>query len=210
MLPDDSKQALIRDLTNAESKREERGCLAKVETIRFLKEKALPGLHAYAIRYTSTTHQQWDEVRCFIQNAHEAAEVRHTSTTHHQWDGANRITQVTHATMCIRQTSFGGRGKTENRFVTTEEERIEHGSQPWIKLSAMEGAGHWLLYGNLIANGHDVASVRMIPTSGQVEEDEIDDGFVLFLSQGSPPIAFELYSPSHTLVGKQLWEFDPL
>ena len=210
MLPDDSKQALIRDLTNTKSKREEQGCLAKVETIRFLKEKALPGLHAYAVRYTSTTQQQWDEVRCFIQNAPEAGEVCHTSTTQQQWDGANLITHVTHATMRLQQTLFGGRGKTENRGVTTEEERIEHGSQPWIKLSAMEGSGHWLLYGTLIANGHDVASVRMIPPSGQVEEDEIHDGFVFFLSQGSPPIAFELYSPSHTLVGKQLWEFDPL
>ncbi|HZU67985.1 MAG TPA: hypothetical protein VFA09_11975 [Ktedonobacteraceae bacterium] len=186
MSTNDPKQVIIDYLSNTKSRREERGVLAQVETILFLKEKILPNLQAYAVRYMSTTGQQWDEAYCILPASDQ--------------DVAG-----------IWPTSSGFRLKTENRLATTEEERGKHGSQPWIKLSGGEVvAGYWFLYGHLIANGYDVAHVRMIPASGPVEEDEVYDGVILLLSPCSPPIEFEFYNPSHTLIGKQLWDVAPL
>ncbi|HEU5383916.1 MAG TPA: hypothetical protein VFV38_51630 [Ktedonobacteraceae bacterium] len=183
-----SKQALIDYLTNARSKREERGCLAQIETILFLKEKVTPDYHAYAVRYTSTTGQQWEEAWCMRANPDRVPE--------NAW---------------VWPTGTGSRTKAENRFVTTEDEQRAHESQPWIRLSGEEKPeGYWFLHGYLIANGYDVARVRMVPASGSVEVDEVQDGFVLFLKQCSLPIEFELYSPSHALIGKQRWDFEPL
>ena len=176
---DTSKQKFIAYLTNTKTKREEHGCLAQAETILFLKEKELPDAHAYAVRYTSTTGQQWDEAHCFLHAPHEGAG--------------------------IRSTSFGIREKTADRFVATEEECTLHGSKPWVKLSGGERDGYWLVYGHVITNGYDVAHVRMIPASGQMEEEEIHDGLVFFLSRCSPPMTFELYDLAHIAVEKQAW-----
>jgi hypothetical protein len=164
MSTDDPRQVVIDYLSDKKFQREKRGCLAKVETILFLKVKALPNLHAYAVRYTSTTDQQWDEA-CLVQNMNGS------------W-----------------RCSSGFRGRTEDRFATTKEERVKNGSQPWIKVSATEESGYWFIYGNVIANNYDIASIRMVSaTSGQIEEDETHDGLVLFLSKCSLPIEFEFY-----------------
>jgi len=67
-------------------------------------------------------------------------------------------------------------------------------------------SGYRFLVGYLTGNDQDVASVRMIPSVGTVEEDEVQDNTVLFLSEYTPPIIFEFYSPSHTLIATQLWD----
>ncbi len=95
--------------------------------------------------------------------------------------------------------------KTADRFVATEEEHTVHGSQPWINLSGGERDGYWLVYGHVITNGYDVTHVRMIPASGQMEEEEIHDGLVFLLSRCSLPMTFELYDLAHIVVGKQVW-----
>lgn len=93
----------------------------------------------YAVRYTSTTGQQWDEAHCVVENS----------------EGVWRC-------------SNGCRRKTENRFLTSEDDREKYASQPWINLSAgpTEEGGYWYVYGDVIENGHHVARIGMIPTSG--------------------------------------------
>jgi hypothetical protein len=204
----DPKQAVIDMITNSnpQMKREERGILANPGSIHFLKEKNHQHIYAYVVRYTSTTNQQWYETSYVIQ----------------QQDGS-----------FTRQCCVYCRA--EDRFLADQHQPLlgvsTGGGKPVIQTIAQQGsregneAKHTLtmgsssiyyepagdvsdlfLVGYLTANDQEVASVRMIPRVGSVEEDEVQDNTVLFLSTWSPPITFEFYSPSHSLIATQLWD----
>lgn len=177
----DPRQAIIDYLSNSQSPREKKGYLAKAETVSFLKQKAFPDLQVHAVRYTSTTNQQWDEAISVIKREDS-----------------------------LWQCSRSFRGKTEARFLITEEDRSKNEGQPWIKISATEELGYWFLYGNIITNDLNVVSVRMVPNGEQPEEEKVNDNLVLFVTKSSPPIEFEFYDPNHILLGKQLWGFTTL
>ena len=88
----------------------------------------------------------------------------------------------------------------------TKEERDT--SQPWVRLGSFLGRGGtpFCAGGRVIDHGFGVAQVRLIGSNGLVLEDQVEHGFVLFLTdqeiQG--PIEAELYDRSGRLVGKQV------
>jgi hypothetical protein len=61
--------------------------------------------------------------------------------------------------------------------------------------------------GHVIDNGLDVARVRLTGSNGQVLEDTVDDGLVLFVTDQKVrvPVQIELYNRSGEVVGKHIW-----
>ncbi|HJT55358.1 MAG TPA: hypothetical protein VJ761_02595 [Ktedonobacteraceae bacterium] len=181
MATDDPKHAIIEWLSDppeslAKMKREQ-GVLAEAATIQFLKVKSRGQLHLHAVQYESTTKQQWDET-CYVER--DTAGFWHVK-------GSLRT-------------------KRENRYMVTEEDRKKYPSQPWVKLSGSEGSRCFFLLGYIIDNGFDVTRVRLIASTGQVEEDSVQDGLVLFLIDHPFPLPLEveLYNHSNTLIGRQM------
>ncbi|HZU67933.1 MAG TPA: hypothetical protein VFA09_11710 [Ktedonobacteraceae bacterium] len=182
MVTGNPKQTIIEWLSNpsesfAKAKRD-LGNLAEVGTIHFLKSKTHRQLQLYAVQYESTSKQQWIEICCVEQDASGSWQVKSSLRT-----------------------------KKENRYMVTEEDRKRYLSQPWVKLSGSEGPGCFFLLGYIIDNDFNVTRVRLTTSTGQVEEDEVQDGLVLFLiNQPFPlPLEVELYNHSNALLGKQTW-----
>lgn len=214
----DPKQAVIDMLTNSnpQMKREERGILAKPESIHFLKEKNHQYVHAYVVRFTSTTNQQWYETSYVIQNADgsftrqsgiysKAENCFLTDKVAQPWlnvasGGGKPVIQTP-----AQKESSKGTVIQETREGDVTKHTVRIGSTSIYYDPARDVGGYRFLVGYLTANDQDVASVRMIPSVGAVEEDEVQDNIVLFLSEYTPPIIFEFYSPSHTLIATQTW-----
>lgn len=221
----DPKQAVINTLTNSnpQMKREERGILAKSESILFLKEKNHQYVHAYVVRYTSTTNQQWYDTSYVIQNADGSFTRQcgvYCKAEHRFLTDKDAQVMYQHPPQLIVS---GGGGKPVIQTISQKESMrgkivqetiegnvVKHtlriGSASIYYEPAGDVSDYRFLVGYLTANGQDVASVRMIPSVGPIEEDEVQDNTVLFLSEYSPPITFEFYSPSHTLIATQLWD----
>jgi hypothetical protein len=220
----DPKQAVINTLTNSnpQMKREERGILAEPESILFLKEKNHQYVHAYVVCYTSTTNQQWYDTSYVIQNT-DGSFTRRCGVYCKAEDRflADKEAQVIHQfSPQLRLSTGGGKpiiqtsAQKESMRGTLVQETIEGnvtkhtlriGSSSIYYEPAGDVSDYRFLVGNLTANGQEVASVRMIPRVGSVEEDKVQDNTVLFLSEYSLPITFEFYSPSHTLIATQFW-----
>jgi len=219
MLTKDPKQVVIDKLTNSDPqmKREERGILAKPESIVFLKEKDHQYNHAYIVQYMSTTNQQWYETSYVVQNT-DGSFVYRTGVSSKAEDRF-LAPKGTQPQLII---SAGG-GKPAIQTIAQEEpirgkkvqERIEGnvikqtlkiGSQSIHYKPAGDVSDYRFLAGYLTTNGQDVTSVRMIPRVGSIEEDEVRDNTILFLSEWSQPITFEFYNPSHALIATQFWD----
>jgi len=215
------KQAVIDTLTNSnpQAKREERGILALPESIHFLKEKHQHYAHAYIVLYTSTTNQQWHNTSFVVQNTDGSFTKQ--SAIFGKAEDRFRIEreelELSQQQPHLLVSVGGGRQKivqTESRGTRGEEikennvvkQTLTIGSLRIVDDSAEDVSRYRYLVGFLAENGQDVASVRMIPRVGYVEEDEVQDGTVLFLGEYSSPITFEFYSPSHTLIAAQLWD----
>lgn len=213
----DPKYAIIGRLTNADShmKREERGMLAKPESISFLKEKNYQCAYVYVVRYISTTNQQWYNTSYLIQNTDGSFTYR--SEVHCKAEDRFLADKGTQPKLNVStgggkppgQTSVQGESLREIQEVvegkvtkhTLRIGRLSLHSDP-----AADVSGYRFLVGYLTTQGQNIASVRMVPHVGPVEEDKVQDDTVLFLSKYSSPITFEFYSPSHALVATQLWD----
>lgn len=186
----DPKQAIIETISPRaiQLKRGERGVPVTSEEIFFLKEKDHLHAHAYVVRYMDITGQVVYETYCTGQST----------------DGS------------YSTTIFVG-CKAEARFQMYGEEQAKYQHQPWLnvtggeisKTSAIQleedAYGYRFVVGYLNTNGHDVATVRMIPHIGLVDEDTVQDNTVLFLGKFVPPITFEFFSPSQNLIATQCW-----
>ncbi|HZU66463.1 MAG TPA: hypothetical protein VFA09_04225 [Ktedonobacteraceae bacterium] len=220
----DPKQGVINTLTdsNPSMKREERGMLAKTESIVFLKEKNYQNTYAYVVRYTSTTYQQWYDTSYVIQNADGSFTIQSGAYCKAEDSSlANKDLQMIRTYLPQIRISAGGEKPAVEAIAqnepmsekiiqeTMEDNLAKHtlriGSSSIKRVFPENAPNYRFLVGYLTANRHDVASIRMIPRVGSVEEDEVEENIVLFLSQFSPPITFEFYGPSHTLIATQIW-----
>jgi hypothetical protein len=77
-------------------------------------------------------------------------------------------------------------------------------SQPWVDLNTTVSKPFWS-GGRVIDHGFDVTRVRLLSRNGLTLEDQVEDGYVLFLSDLNmqAPIEAELYDRSGRLVDKQ-------
>ncbi len=95
--------------------------------------------------------------------------------------------------------------ETEGHALTKAERDT---SQPWVQLGGFWGKEGTPFYagGRVIDHGFGMARVRLISSNGQVLEDHVEYGFVLFLTEREMqrPIEAELYDRSGVLVGKQV------
>ncbi len=96
-------------------------------------------------------------------------------------------------------------GESEGHPLTKEERDT---SQPWVQLGSFRGRGGTPFWagGRVIDHGFGVARVRLIGSNGLVLEDQVEQGFVLFLTDQEiqRPGEAELYDHSGGLVGKQV------
>jgi hypothetical protein len=213
----DPKYAIIERLTDADSrmKREERGMLAKPESISFLKEKNYLCAYTYVVRYISTTNQQWYSTNYLIQNKDGSFPYRsEVSCKAEDRFLADKGTQP-HLIVSTGGGKLPGQTRVQGESLREIQEVVEGkvtkhtlriGSQSIHFDPAGDVSGYRYLVGYLTTQGQNIASVRMIPHVGPVEEDKVQDNTVLFLSKYSSPITFEFYSPSHALVATQLWD----
>lgn len=216
----DPKQAVIDTLTNSnpQAKREEMGMLAIPESISFLKEKNHQYVHAYVVLYTSTTHQKWYETSYVIQNA-KGSFTRQSGVygkTENRFLIDREGLGLSQHQPYLLASGGGGRKPIEQKEskgtwveVIGENNEVKRilkiGSSSIYDKPAGDVSRYRFLAGRLAEDSQDVASVRMIPRVGNVEEDEVQDGTVLFLGEFSSPITFEFYSSSHTLIATQPW-----
>lgn len=219
MTTKDPRQVVISKLTNADPrmKREERGILARPESIHFLKEKSHQYVYACVVSYISTTNQEWYDTSYLVQytdgsfiyqcGVHCKAEHRFLTD-----QGVQPHLSVSGGG---EKPTFQAIAQEEQRGGTIIQEKIEGGvikqTRTIVSISlrydpAGDVSDYRFLVGYLTANGQDVASVRLVPHEGYVEEDEVQDDTVLFLGKWSQPITFEFYSPSRTLIASQFWD----
>jgi len=80
-------------------------------------------------------------------------------------------------------------------------------SDPWANLAGGGWEDRFWAGGHVIDNGLDVTRVRLTGSNGQVLEDTVDDGLVLFVTEQKVrvPIQVELYNRSGEVVGKHSW-----
>jgi len=78
---------------------------------------------------------------------------------------------------------------------------------PWANLAGGGWEDRFWAGGHVIDNGLDVARVRLTGSNGQVLEDTVDDGLVLFVTDQKVrvPVQIELYNRSGEVVGKHIW-----
>ncbi len=215
------KQAVIQAITNPDpqAKREERGMLAKPESVIFLKEKDLQYVYACVVSYISTNDQKWyntifvtkktdgsftrqSEAGCKAENRFSADKGTQEMYQHQPWlrisgGGGGTVIQ----TMAQRE-SIGEKTVQETIEGGVTKRTVKVGSSKFSD-PIVDVSDYRFWVGYLTTNGQDVASVRMIPHVGPVEEDEVQDNTVLFLGKYSAPITFEFYSPSHALIATQ-------
>jgi hypothetical protein len=214
------KQAVINSLTdsNPQAKREERGILAKPESIIFIKEKSLPYTYAYVVRYTSTTGQQWYDTSYVVQKVDGTFIVRSgVYCKNEERFLTSKENQGMDQHKPLLRISSGGGKPVIQKEASLEKKReditrdgsamhtLRIGSSSINDELLEDRPNYRFLVGYLTANGQEVASVRMLPQAGIIEEDEVQDNTVLFLTEYSPPITFEFYDSSHTLLATQQW-----
>lgn len=80
-------------------------------------------------------------------------------------------------------------------------------NHPWANLAGGGWEDRFWAGGWVIDNGLDVTRVRLTGSNGQVLEDTIDDGLVLFVTDQKVrvPVQVELYNRSGELVGQHTW-----
>ncbi len=80
-------------------------------------------------------------------------------------------------------------------------------SYPWANLAGGGWEDRFWAGGHVIDNGLDVARVRLTGSNGQVLEDTVDDGLVLFVTDQKVrvPVQVELYNHSGEVVGQHTW-----
>ncbi len=220
----DPKQAVINILTNSnpQMRREEMGTLAKLESIIFLKEKNNQSVHVSIVLYTSTTNQNWCDTSYVVRNV-DSSFSRQSGVSCRAEDRfhVDRANQGLYQNQPYLSVSMGG-GRSVRQAVApgepkgttvqeiTESNEVKHtlkiASATIIHEPAEDVPMYRFLVGCLAENSQDVASVRMIPQTGYVEEDKVEDGTVLFLGEFSFPITFEFYNSAHMLLGTQLWD----
>ncbi len=80
-------------------------------------------------------------------------------------------------------------------------------SGPWANLAGGGWEDRFWAGGHVIDNGLDVTRVRLTGSNGQVLEDTVDDGLVLFVTEQKVrvPVQVELYNHSGEVVGQHTW-----
>ena len=80
-------------------------------------------------------------------------------------------------------------------------------NHPWANLAGGGWEDRFWAGGWVIDNGLDVTRVRLTGSNGQVLEDTVDDGLVLFVTDQKVrvPVQVELYNRSGELVGQHPW-----
>src|SRR5579883_2690198 len=219
----DPKQAVIDTLTDPDPriKREERGMLAKPDSLLFLKEKNHRYVHAYVVHYTSTTNQEWYDTSLVVQNIDGSFTRRYEiyCKAEDRFLMAENTQMVDRRQPWLRVSAGGEKPPTQTgaqkkpiRETKVQETRERNTTQHTLRIGtsiAIDSVGDVIGYrffvGYLIANGQDVASVRMVPHVGPAEEDEVRDNTVLFLCECSHPVIFEFYNTLHALIATQRW-----
>ncbi len=116
-----------------------------------------------------------------------------------QWDCVCFVAQNAQGLWHFEMSGGGGSGGEIKRHPARD--------HPWANLAGGGWQDRFWAGGYVINNGLDVARVRLTGSNGQVLEDTVDDGLVLFVTDQKVrvPIEVALYNRSGELVGQHSW-----
>lgn len=154
-----------------------------MQTVTFLKEKAIPGWLLYHISYEEMDGEKHYEI-CLLQQ---------------QEDSSWRFMQ----------------GGTGGQFRETAAQLFPHiHDHPLLSLSggmsatfSADGTRQYMFtaHGEIIDNGFNVTRVRLTNEDGQVFEDTVQDGLILFASVQRSEVRFPMQAELFDSAGKLVW-----
>jgi hypothetical protein len=172
-----TKQAVLDWLNNNE--RHARFAEANLATVQFEREKAIPGWQIYYVTFEDI---EGDQQRLdFILRQREDGSWRVNSAS----SGSNNREIAAQFLIPIRDhpvifLSGGKTGHADNQY-------------------------EFVAHGEVIGNGFNVARVRLVNSAGQIFEDVVEDGLVLFATLQDQEVQWPMQAELYDNTGKLVW-----